>query len=88
MPEDYNPWLNGAASYFDGVYDLGDCKVTIVSGLSSVSVDYPFEYPEIGDGWYFQGAESDELIKNMCWRWENSCETPDDCVRFIISHFV
>lgn len=68
MPEDYNPWLNGATSYFDGVYELGDCKVTITTGLSSVCVEYTEENSEFGDfnGWYFQGAESDDLIKNMC----------------------
>ena len=85
MPKYYDPWLNGAASYFDGTYYLNGLIVTIISSLSTVSVEYA---DGNSDNLYFQGDDSDELIKNMCWRWENACETPDDCVNFVISHFV
>ena len=88
MPEDYNPWLTGIASYFDGVFNLDDCKVIITTGLPSIWIEFSREDSENGDGRYFQGAEPDVLIKNMCWRWENSNETRPECVSFILTHFI
>lgn len=63
MDKDYNPWLNGDASWINGKHDNGYVKVEIDTALSFVDIDYPD-----GMGYNLQGDEADEFIKAVSWR--------------------
>lgn len=63
MDANYNPWLNGDASWVDGKHDNGIVKVTIDTRLSVVDIDY-----SNNNGYNLQGNDADEFIKAVCWR--------------------
>lgn len=63
MPKDYNPWIEGIASYINGKFDGKGIEVDINTSLSfiNVVVDADAEYT-------YQGEDADEIIKEICWR--------------------
>lgn len=69
---EYNPWLNGDASWVNGKSDNGYVVVTIDTALSTVDIDY-------GDNncYFLQGEEADDFIKAVCWR--SVVERPNIC---------
>lgn len=60
--EEYNPWLNGDASWLNGIHDNGHVRVEIDTLYSTVSIDYPD-----GMGYFLQGDEADEFVKQVAW---------------------
>lgn len=81
--EEYDPWTNGDASYIDGSYDISyGYHVDIDTSLGTVSI----EDPENEDNGYFlQGDEADDLIKDICRYWvDNDC-SQEEAVDAVIS---
>ena len=81
--QEYDPFLNGDASYIDGSYDIPDgYHVDIDTSLGTVSI----EDPENEDNGYFlQGDEADDLIKDICRYWvDNNC-SQEEAVDAVIS---
>ena len=70
MPKDYNPWIEGIASYINGKFDGKGINVEIDTELSIVNV-----VVDGGEEYAFQGDEADELIKGICWRASEICPT-------------
>lgn len=63
IPSDFNPWLNGVASYISGKFEGKGIRVEIDTRLSIVDMS-----ADCGDHYYFQGEEADDVIKEICWR--------------------
>ena len=63
IAEDYNPWLNGDASYANGKFEGKGIKVEIDTRLSFLHMS-----ADCGDEYTFQGDEADDVIKEICWR--------------------
>lgn len=81
--EEYNPWMNGDASYIDGSYDIPyGYHVEIDTSLGTVAIDDP----QNEDGGYFlQGDEADDLISDICRYWiDNDC-SQEEAVNAVIS---
>lgn len=60
--EDYNPWLNGDASWLNGEHEGNGIKVEVNSSYSYVSITID------GEELCLQGDEADEFIKATAWR--------------------
>ena len=66
---EYDPFMNGDASYLDGEYDIPyGYHVTIDTGLGTVAIDDPEEGEETS--YYLQGDEADDLIVEICKYWK------------------
>lgn len=61
IPNDYNPWLNGDASWLNGKHNGHGIVVDIDTANSTVSVEH------YSDNYFLQGDEADELIKELAW---------------------
>lgn len=81
--EDYNPWISGDASWFNGKYHLMNYDVEINTVLSYIAIDDPTD--ENG-GYFLQGYEADDAIKEMCLMWKN--QHPEWTVEDIVSEWV
>ena len=82
LSSDYNPYLNGDASYMNGKFDVCDgyYQVEINTSLSYVSIN-----GEGGEDYFLQGDEADELISQICKYWtENDC-TQEEAIGYIIN---
>ena len=83
LTSDYNPYLNGDASYFNGKFETASgYYVEINTSLSYVDI----EDERSGESYFLQGDEADELIAKICKYWsENDCDQ-DEAVEQIIKH--
>lgn len=61
IPNDYNPWLNGDASWLDGKHNGNGIVVDIDTAYSTVSVETYF------GNIFLQGDVADNLIKELAW---------------------
>lgn len=81
--QEYDPFINGDASYIDGSYDIPyGYHVDIDTSLGTVAI----EDPEDENGGYFlQDQEADDLITDICRYWvDNDC-SQDEAVNAVIS---
>lgn len=62
IPNDYNPWLNGDASWLNGKHNGNGIVVDIDTAYSTISVEI-----DNGDEYFLQGDEADNLIKELAW---------------------
>lgn len=62
MPKEYNPWIEGIASFINGAFDGMGIEVEINTSLSFISVKIDEE------NYTFQGDDADEIVKEICWR--------------------
>jgi hypothetical protein len=81
--DDYDPWMNGDASWINGHYSICDgyFDVDINTSLSYVAIE-----GQEGEDYYLQGYEADELIKQIAKYWSEHDCTQDKAVEFIIQH--
>lgn len=84
--EEYNPFLNGKASWLNGEYDTPyGFHVEIDSSMGTVSIEDMEQGEE--NSYFLQGDEADDLIVKMCQYWDNhEDETADEVVNYVISH--
>lgn len=61
IPNDYNPWLNGDASWLNGKHNGNGIVVDIDTANSTISVETYFS------NYFLQGDEADNLIKELAW---------------------
>ena len=83
LASDYNPYLNGDASYMNGNFDVcnGYYHVEINTSMSYISIK-----GEQGEDYFLQGDEADELITQICKYWnENDCDQ-EEAIGTIINH--
>lgn len=81
--EEYNPWLNGDASYFNDTFDIKGYHVTIDTKYSTVEIiiDDSEEY-------FLQGYEADDLIKEICQYWnDNECTQKEAIFQILNNKF-
>ena len=80
---DYNPWMNGDASFINGKYEVCDgyYQVEINTSMSYVAIE-----GEGGEDYFLQGDEADQLISRICKFWsENDCNQ-EEAIGYIIKH--
>lgn len=85
LSSNYNPYLNGDASYFNGSFYTTDgyYHVEINTSLSYVDIE-----SEGDENYFLQGDEADELISKFCKYWsENDC-TQDEAVTQILKQIL
>lgn len=81
--EEYNPWMNGDASYIDGNYDIEyGFHVEIDTRYSTVSIEKPDDEE---NSYFLQGDEADDLIKQIAYYWSNGNCTRGEAVNAVIS---
>lgn len=82
---DYDPYLNGDASWLDGEYDIPyGYHVEIDTKYGTVSI----EDEEGGEesSYFLQGDEADDLIKQICQYWnEHQDLNQEEAVNAVIS---
>ena len=72
LSSDYNPYMNGDASWINGKYQgiNGYWDVDINTSLSYVSIE-----GDGGEDYFLQGDEADELIYKIAKYWsDNDCD--------------
>lgn len=68
--EEYNPWMNGDASYFNGQFDCNGYDVEIDTQYVTVSIINKAN----GEETFLQDQEACELIEEICQYWaDNDC---------------
>jgi len=82
LTSNYNPHLNGDASYMNGKFDVCDgyYHVEINTSMSYVSIE-----GEGGEDYFLQGDEADKLITQICRYWSDNDCTQDEAIGTIIN---
>lgn len=81
--EEYNPWLNGDASWIDGKYDFDDMTVEVNTKYSYVAID-----SKSGDSereYFFQGDEADDIISQISKYWSQGNCKQDEAVFTVLN---
>ncbi len=67
--EEYDPWMNGDASYLDGKYFMmNGWTVVIDSRCSHIAADDDYGVTRFS----MMGGEADDLIKKIAWQWSTT----------------
>ena len=83
---DYDPFINGDASWLDGEYDIPyGYHVTIDTHHGYVAIDDPSSGEETS--YFLQGEEGYDLIKEICIYWNRHPNlTAEQAINHVISH--
>ena len=82
--EEYNPWMNGDASWINGEYDIPyGFHVVIDTRYGTVSID---NTEDEENSYFLQGDEADDLIVDICKYWKkhpnlNTEQAVNDVIR-------
>ena len=82
--DEFNPWLDGTASWIDGDYDVNGRHVKIDTKYSTVAIDDQDENEE--ESYFLQGDEADNLISDICRYYVENEVEPDVAVETVISN--
>lgn len=84
--DDYDPWMNGDASWINGKYQnvCGYANVEINTSLSYVDI-MPIDGNEENE-YFLQGDDADQAIREICRIYHNGDVTQDQAVAQWLSH--